>query len=76
MPQTEKGFTLSTFGDLIAEGYRMTAHCSECRVFHDIDLTKFPPEQSYIGHVEYCSCRKRLKPQISLKELPRMSGSR
>lgn len=72
MPQTEKGFTLSTFGDLVSEGYRMTAHCSECRVFHDIDLTQFPADRPYRGHVEYCTCKKRLSPKISYGDLPMM----
>lgn len=74
MPQTGNGYTLKTFGDLVSQGYRMTAYCSNCREFHYIDLTTFPPERPYFGHVEYCSCRKRLKCQISPTGIPLMSG--
>gem|GEM_PF-7057679 len=54
----------------------MTAHCANCRTFHDTNPADFPPDKPYVGHVEHCTCMKRLKCQIGLVHLPMMSRSR
>lgn len=67
------GASLQTYGDLIAEGYRMRYSCSRCRDSGILDLTKFPPGDRYIRSEHFCTCGHRLHCQISPIDLPMMS---
>ena len=54
MPDQNQPVILSTFADLIRHGYRLCGFCRQCGVHRDIDLSRCPPERSYIGALFKC----------------------
>jgi len=53
MPENQP-INLSTFGGALRHGFRITAHCAACRTHRELDLTRYPPNQVFVGRRFRC----------------------
>jgi len=54
MPANPHEISLSTFGDLLTNGFRLVAFCPSCRDHRELDLARYPAGQSYIKKIFRC----------------------
>ena len=51
----DRPIDLSTFGGALRYGFRITAYCAPCGTHSELDLTRYPADQVFVGQRFRCA---------------------